>query len=261
MSSKPIIVPQISLFALQGIPTVSPGDSIASLVIEAYKHSGLEPKDGDIVVLAQKIVSKAEDRYVDLRKVIASESAQDLSRTCLKDPRLVQCILDESIGVVRCAPNLLIVRHRLGFVVANAGIDQSNISSDSPGDWVLLLPQEPDASAASICDALCKLTGRNVGVAIIDSWGRAWRLGTSGACLGAANVRTVLDLRGKPDLYGRSLQSTIVGIGDELAAGASLLMGQAAEGTPIVVVRGAGLVGGKATARDLIRPISEDQFV
>lgn len=250
---------RLEYIAPEGFPSIAPGMPLEPLIEAASRDAGAPLQDGDVVVLAQKIVSKSERRYVNLRDIAPSEEAIALARRCGKDARLVECILGESSVVVRGKPGLLIVRHKLGFTLANAGIDQSNLHREENGEWVLLLPQDPDASAKRICLALQASTGKRLGVAIIDSWGRAWRVGTCGICIGAFNVATVSDMRGQKDLFGRTLDATVVGIGDELAAGASLLMGQGAEGTPMVIARGDGLVG-DGTANPLIRPLSEDVF-
>ncbi|MFP3562979.1 coenzyme F420-0:L-glutamate ligase [Paraburkholderia sp. SIMBA_030] len=248
------------LWAPGDVPLVSPGTDIAKLVLDLTTNSGRPLADGDVVVLAQKIVSKAENRLVNLRDTVPSKTAIELGEICGKDARLIEVILRESTAVVRCVPGLIIVRHRQGYVAANAGVDHSNVSGPCDGEWVLLLPVDPDASAKNCCLSLRETAGVEVGVAIIDSWGRAWRIGTCGACIGAYGLATVDDLRGQLDLFGRRLESTIVGIGDELAAAASLLMGQSSEGTPIVIVRGTSLVRREGAAAALVRPLSEDLF-
>jgi coenzyme F420-0:L-glutamate ligase/coenzyme F420-1:gamma-L-glutamate ligase len=254
-----VTVRSIQLMAPQGMPSVQPGTDLAKLILTALSSEAVTLQDHDLVVLAQKIVSKAEDRYVDLEAVTVSAEALRLAVICQKDPRLVEMILAESVAVVRCQPGIIIVRHRLGFVLANAGIDQSNLPNG--GNRVLLLPKHPDATASALKDALENATGVRLGVAIIDSIGRAWRLGTVGTCIGAAGFRTIHDLRGTNDLFGRKLVSTVVGSGDEVAAAASMLMGQASEATPLVVMRGLLLDGkGAENALDLIRPAKEDMF-
>lgn len=214
-------------------------------------------RDGDVVVLAQKIVSKAEGREVSLASVTPSARAEELAGITLKDPRLVELVLRESTEVVRAVPNILIVRHRLGFVMAQGGIDASNVDGT---DTVLLLPIDPDASAARLRQALMALTGADVGVVINDSWGRAWRIGTVGTAIGVAGLPGLIDMRGKPDLNGRILRVTEIGHADEIAAAASLLMGQADEGRPVVILRGLGRLAAEGTARDLVRPVRQDLF-
>jgi coenzyme F420-0:L-glutamate ligase/coenzyme F420-1:gamma-L-glutamate ligase len=250
----------ISLCALNSVPDVRPGDDLAAVVLEAAKCSRVQFDDGDIVVLAQKIVSKSEGRYVDLESVDPSGEAKRLARICGKDPRIVDLILKESTEVVRCVPGVIIVRHKLGLVLANAGIDQSNLPGNQSGERVLLLPVDPDGSAFELQQTLEASTSRILGVAIIDSLGRAWRNGTAGVCIGASGFETLRDMRGSRDLYGRTMQATVIGIGDELAAAASLVMGQADEGTPIVLVKGMILTSLSARARDLVRPVSQDLF-
>jgi coenzyme F420-0:L-glutamate ligase/coenzyme F420-1:gamma-L-glutamate ligase len=251
---------RVELIAPAGFPLIRPGDDLAAAILATCAAADVRLQDGDVVVLAQKIVSKAEGRYLDLAAVSPSTQAVELARTCEKDPRLVEAILSESSEVVRCRPGLIIVRHRLGFVLANAGVDHSNLPASEGGERVLLLPADPDASAARLRAALRAATGVDPAVMIIDSLGRAWRVGTCGACIGAAGVETVQDLRGQPDLFGRTLVSTIVGVGDEIAAAASLVMGQADEGTPLVVARGLARRTPEGAARDLVRPLPQDLF-
>jgi coenzyme F420-0:L-glutamate ligase/coenzyme F420-1:gamma-L-glutamate ligase len=226
------------------------------VVTDALATSGMDLEDGDIVVLAQKIVSKAEGRQVMLDSVTPSPAAEDLATRTGKDPRLVELMLAETEEIVRVRPNLVIVRNHLGLVLANAGIDQSNVA---PGA-ALLLPVDPDASAAALRAALNAATGKTVAVLVIDSLGRAWRMGTTGTAIGVAGMPAVLDLRGKPDLTGRKLESSELGIADEVAAAASLAMGQADEGTPIVIVRGLAYEPCEHSARTLVRPRVMDLF-
>ena len=194
---------------------------------------------------------------VALSSVTPSRQALQLAARVDKDPRLVELILAESAGVVRASPGLLIVRHRLGFTLANAGIDASNVGDP---DQVLLLPKAPDRSAKQLRTGIKKVTGKRVGIIISDSWGRPWRLGTVGFAIGAAGVPAVVDMCGKPDIDGRILQATSIGLADELAAAASILMGQADEGTPVIVVRGLSLYSETGSAQDLVRPIDSDVF-
>lgn len=245
-----------SVTALSGVPMVRPGDDLAAVVTDALAASGMALEEDDIVVLAQKIVSKAEGRQVSLSKVVPSAAALDLARETGKDPRLVHLILDEAEAVVRVRPGLLIVRNRHGLVLANAGIDQSNVGV---GD-VLLLPADPDASAARLRTALLAATGRTVAVLVIDSLGRAWRMGTAGTTIGLAGMPGVLDLRGRRDLTGRPLESSDLAFADEVAAAASLAMGQADEGTPVVIVRGLTYPRSTDQARSIVRPAAMDLF-
>ena len=250
------------LMALQGIPVVQPGDDLTKLTVTGLSDSGIALTHGDVLVFAQKIVSKAEDRFVNLDKIIPSSEAKKLADETGKDARLVEVILQESVRLVRTRENLIIVEHRLGFVCANAGVDHSNVASPGgqPGEWVLLLPINPDESAQRLRKEIQDSTGANIAVLIIDSHGRAWRLGTVGITIGIAGFPALLDMRGKPDLYGDTLMVTQVGLADEVAAGASALMGQADEGRPIVHVRGLPYELREGSLRELIRPKNEDLF-
>jgi coenzyme F420-0:L-glutamate ligase/coenzyme F420-1:gamma-L-glutamate ligase len=251
---------QLALTALQGIPTVAAGDDLAALIAAAAKRTGLVLRDGDILVVAQKIVSKAEGRAVRLRDVAPSAQAAELARQSAKDPRVVELILREATAVLRCRPGVIIVAHRLGFVLANAGIDASNVEAEGGEERVLLLPEDPDGSAARLRRRLRDAVGAELGIVINDSFGRAWRMGTVGTAIGVAGLPALLDLRGRADRTGRPLQSTELGVADEIAAAASLLMGQAAEGRPVVHLRGFPYVRRDGSAAELIRPRSEDLF-
>jgi coenzyme F420-0:L-glutamate ligase/coenzyme F420-1:gamma-L-glutamate ligase len=251
---------QLSLTALDGIPTVRPGADLAGLILEGTARSGIALGDGDILVLAQKIVSKAEGRVVRLRDVEPSARARELAAKTGKDPRVVELVLRESTEVVRARPGVIIVAHRLGFVMANAGIDASNVEGEADEGSVLLLPKNPDASAAALRDRLRAMAGVDLGIVINDSFGRAWRLGTVGTAIGVAGLPAVLDLRGRPDRTGRLLQVTELGVADEVAAAASLLMGQAAEGYPVVHVRGFPYALRAGSAAELLRPRDQDFF-
>ncbi len=237
--------------AIADIPSVQAGDDLLEML------DGYAFEDDDILIVAQKIISKSEGRMVALDSVTPSTEAKQLAEKVEKDPRLVELILRESVGVVRAVPGLLIVQHRLGFTLANAGIDASNVDKN---DHVLLLPEAPDASAQCLRQDIKNITGKNVGVIITDSWGRPWRLGTVGFAIGVAGLPAVIDLCGQPDLNGRELQTTTIGIADELAAAASILMGQADEGRPVVVARGLALPSVTGTASELIRPLDGDAF-
>ncbi|MDP6350795.1 MAG: coenzyme F420-0:L-glutamate ligase [Alphaproteobacteria bacterium] len=251
---------QLTLTGLTGVPNIQSGDDLATVAIDGLGRIGHGLSPGDILVIAQKIVSKAEGRTVALGTVSPSERARELARETDKDPRLMELILSESAEVLRTRPGVVIVVHRLGFVLANAGIDASNVEPAADGERVLLLPRDPNRSAAEIRRRLNERTGADVGVIINDSLGRAWRNGTVGAALGASGVPGLLDLTGRADLYGRRLRVTEVGIADELAAAASLIMGQADEGRPIVLIRGWPAARPEGTARELIRPKELDLF-
>jgi coenzyme F420-0:L-glutamate ligase/coenzyme F420-1:gamma-L-glutamate ligase len=250
---------RLELVALDGIPMVRPGDDLAALVLDGLARSGLALRAGDVLVLAQKIVSKAEGRLVDLADVTPSPRAISLAEAVRKDPRFVELVLAESRQVLRAKPDVLIVEHRLGLVMANAGIDRSNVDG-SDRELALLLPEDPDASAARLRAAIGSATGAEINVVISDSFGRAWRRGTMGIAIGAAGLPALLDRRGHPDLFGRALQVTMIGHADEIASAASLLMGQGDEGRPVVLVRGLAPLQPHGRAQDLIRPESEDLF-
>ena len=242
---------------LHGIPPIAAGDDLTAIALAGLQESDERLREGDVLVFAQKIVSKAEGRVVDLASVVPSIRALELANETDKDARLAELILRESSEVLRHRPGLLIVVHRLGFILANAGIDRSNVGG---GDHVLLLPVDPDASAARIREDLRAKTGLDVAVMIIDSIGRPWRMGTIGTAIGVSGIPALLDLRGRPDLHGRPLESTEIGLADELAAAASLAMGQADEGTPIVLARGVPYARREGSARELLRPKDMDLF-
>lgn len=252
----------LTLTALPSIPMIRSGDDLPAIIQQALDHVALALQDGDILVLAQKIVSKAEGRLVNLVSVKPSARAIELGEQIVKDPRLVELILQESNQVLRTRPGTIIVEHRLGFVCANAGIDHSNVAGtgDEKEEWVLLLPENPDASCKAIREHLEAASGSRIGVMIIDSHGRAWRNGTEGVAIGLSGLPGLIDLRGQPDLFGYSLRITQVGVGDELAAAASLLMGQAAEGTPVVHVRGFPYPLREGSLSELLRPKDQDLF-
>jgi coenzyme F420-0:L-glutamate ligase/coenzyme F420-1:gamma-L-glutamate ligase len=295
------------LTPLPTIPLIQPGDNLAGIILTALKRANLQLASGDILVLAQKIVSKAEGRLVNLSTVAPSPRAEELALQAQKDPRLVELILRESREVLRVRPGTIIVEHRLGFVCASAGIDHSNVEgirrtaaeaatpnnregvhrtaaeaattdnrvgvhSDgfsrpssardvhSAEDWMLLLPEDPDASAARIRQQLEASSGEQIGVLIIDSHGRAWRLGVVGAAIGFSGLPGLVDMRGQPDLFGYRLRITLIAAADELAAAASLVMGQAAEGTPVVHVRGFPYPLREGSLKELLRPHDQDMF-
>jgi coenzyme F420-0:L-glutamate ligase/coenzyme F420-1:gamma-L-glutamate ligase len=250
----------VTLTPVPRFPMVRPGDDLAALLIAACEQSALAPADGDVVVVAQKIVSKAEGRYVDLAQVRPSARAESLAAQVDKDPRLVEVILSESQRVVRHRPGVLIVEHRLGFIMANAGVDRSNVDPDLGTEPVLLLPRDPDASAARLRDRLAAHFRSRPAVIVTDSWGRAWRRGTVGVALGAAGLPALMDLRGRSDLFGHELRVTETGFADEIASAASLIMGQADEALPVVLVRGLSWTGAVTPGGSLIRPPDEDLF-
>lgn len=248
----------LTLTPLAGVPRIKPGDDLSAICHQALTETDIQLEDGDILVIAQKIVSKAENRLFDLREVQPSADALALAQQTAKDPRLVELVLKESRSVLRALPGLLIVEHKLGFVCANAGIDRSNVDGDE--EWVLLLPEDPSASARQIRASLEETSSNRLGVLIIDSHGRAWRMGTLGLAIGFSGLPGLVDLRGQGDLAGRELSITMVGAADELAAGASLVMGQAAEATPIVHARGFPYALREGNLNELLRPRDQDAF-
>ena len=244
----------VELITLPDIPLVEEGDDLVEMICDGLDRLGLTPRDGDIFVLAQKIVSKSEGRLVDLSTVHPSAKAHEVAVKTGKDPRLVELILSESAAIVAARPDLLLVEHRLGFVMPAAGIDKSNIGPKEH-DKALLLPVDPDLSAEEIRMWLsAKFRVRRIGVIINDSVSRAWRMGTCGVAIGCAGMPVVNDLRGMADMYGRELKVSITGFVDEVAAAASLVMGQADERTPIVLVRGLNWNGSGKTADIVTRP-------
>jgi coenzyme F420-0:L-glutamate ligase / coenzyme F420-1:gamma-L-glutamate ligase len=247
---------------LPKFPLIQPGDDLAEILLASLQTARILPEDGDILVLAQKIVSKAEGRLVNLTTISPTKEAVELSKRCEKDPRLVELILQESREVLRVRPGTIIVEHRLGFVCASAGIDHSNVmgKNGNPDDWVLLLPENPDRSALEIRRKIKIATGNRLGVMIIDSHGRAWRVGTIGTAIGISGLPGLVDKRGWKDLFGYRLKITVVAAADELAAAASLVMGEAAEGTPAVHVRGFPYPLREGSLHELLRPKKQDMF-
>jgi coenzyme F420-0:L-glutamate ligase/coenzyme F420-1:gamma-L-glutamate ligase len=251
---------RVTMTGLAGVPLVQPGDDLGAIAAAAFAANGVAPEEGDVLVVAQKIVSKAEGRYVDISTVRPSERAIALAAELDKDPRFVEVVLSESKRVVRHRPGLLIVEHRLGFVMANAGIDHSNVGREAGSERVLLLPVDPDGSAHALRQYLIGAFGVELGVIISDSFGRPWRKGTVGVAIGAAGLPALVDLRGHPDLFGRELLVTETGFADEIAAAAGLLMGQADEAVPMVLVRGLAWSAPDRPAGFLIRPPEHDLF-
>jgi coenzyme F420-0:L-glutamate ligase/coenzyme F420-1:gamma-L-glutamate ligase len=250
---------QLTLLAVPDFPLVEPGNELASMTSDACLKAGIALNDGDVVVIAQKIVSKAEGRYVNLSDVTPSAQSKALAIQLKKDPRLVELVLSESTQIIRAENNVLIVAHRLGYIMANAGIDQSNISH-AEGERALLLPIDPDGSAAHIKERLDRTFNIECGVVINDSFGRPWRNGVVGVAIGAAGVNSLQSFVNRPDLFGRPLRVTEIATADEIAASASLLMGQAAEGCPVVILRGLKRSANPLPAAALIRPANQDLF-
>lgn len=254
----------LTIQAVDHVPMIEPGDDLATIILDALAESGLALQNGDILVLAQKIVSKSEGRLIDLRAIEPGERAIEIAETTDKDPRLVEVVLSESRGIIRQAPGVLITEHRNGWMMANAGIDASNVASPQGQENVLLLPLDPDDSCVQIRQALYNRTDTEIGVVINDSFGRPWRLGTTGIAIGAAGIPSLWDRRGDRDLFGRELQVSQQAVADEIAAAASLVQGQGAEGRPVVLIRGLDFHGSdrppSRPASDLLRPTREDLF-
>jgi len=255
-------VTSLTLTPLQQIPLIRRDDNLADIVLKSLKAIDLHIQDNDILVFAQKIISKTEGRVINLNTVTPSTHALEVAKEIEKDARLVELILNESTEVLRRRPGTIIVEHKLGFICANAGIDHSNVAGDGNNieDWVLLLPEDPNRSAANLRSEIEKETGKLIGVLIIDSHGRAWRNGTVGTTIGLSGIPGVIDKRGHKDLFGYTLQNTIIGVADELAAAASLMMGQADEGTPIVHVRGFPYPLKDGSLKEVIREKKIDLF-
>lgn len=252
----------LTVTPLPNIPMIQEGDKLAVIILNALKSANICLEDGDILVLAQKIVSKVEGRWVNLKEVVPTKRAVELAIKINKDERLVELILGESREVLRTKPGTIVVEHKLGFVCANAGIDHSNVAGEGNAneEWVLLLPEDPDRSADELRREIEDASDVQVGVMIIDSHGRAWRLGVVGMCIGLSGAPGLVDLRGQTDLFGYTLRITQVAVADELAAAASLVMGQAAEGTPVVHVRGFAYPLREGNMRELLRPKEQDMF-
>ncbi len=247
----------LTLTALPDIPLIEPGDDLARIVYHAAKRAGITFLDDDVLVVTSKVVSKAEGRRVSLAEIEPGDEAQRLAAVTRKDARMVELVLRESSEVSRAAPNVLVVRHRLGFVSANAGIDQSNVTGDE--ETALLLPLDPDASATRIRAGLQELSGAQVGVVLSDSHGRPFRMGNVGAAIGVAGIPALRDLRGSRDLFGRTLRITIQGYADMIASAAGLVSGEGAEGLPVIHIRGL-VARGEGKASDLNRPAEQDLY-
>jgi coenzyme F420-0:L-glutamate ligase/coenzyme F420-1:gamma-L-glutamate ligase len=248
-----------SIQAVAGVPMVQAGDDLATIISDAINTAGLKLEDGDVVCIAQKIVSKAEGQLVALDTITPSQQAKDLAVETEKDPRLVQLILDESTEVMRKKPGVLIMRHRLGLVGAHAGIDQSNIEHGDDEN-ALLLPRDPDASARALKVALDGAQQANVGIIITDSSNRPWRMGTVGTAIGCAGITVLDDHRGGTDLYGRELKVTLINRADAIAGAATLAMGETTERTPLVLIRGLAAERSDDSAQMINRPLDEDLF-
>ncbi len=251
-------VPAIAFYPVPGLPQVNADTNLAAIIQAAISAADLQPQNGDVFAVAQKIVSKAEGRLVNLNDVKPSTEARDLARGGDKDPRLAELILRESRRIVRHSAEVIIVEHNLGIVLANAGIDRSNVAGDE--DIVLLLPEDPDASAALLRQALEECFGVHLGVIITDSIGRPWRLGTTGIAIGCSGVTALTDMRGQVDMFGRVLQVAEVATADCVAGAAGLVMGEGAEAVPVVLVRGTNAQASDQNARTILRPEHENLF-
>lgn len=249
----------ITILPIDGLPEIVPGDDLTTMVAAALANNAMVLEPADVLVVTQKIVSKAEGRFVALGDINPGEKALDLARVTGKDPRLVELVLRESDAIVRVAPNILITRHKLGFVMANAGIDASNIG---PGqeDEVLLLPRDPDVSASRLGKALAAHLGKDIAIVISDSFGRPWRYGTVNVAIGASGLPALVDCRGEADRDGRCLQVAQLALADMIASAAGMVMGEGAEGLPVALVRGCDLAGASLPASALVRPVEEDLF-
>ena len=252
--------PTLKIQPITDIPVVQAGDDLAQLINDALSGTKLSLQDGDVVVVAQKIVSLAEGRLMRLDDIDVSSAARELATETEKDPSLVELILREASEVIRKQPGLIIVRHRLGIVGANAGIDQSNIDH-SNGECALLLPEDPDLSARRLRTALMEETGKTLSVVITDSMNRPWRLGSIGAAIGSAGLQVLDDRRGHLDLYGEELKVTVMNRADAIAAAAVLVMGETTERVPAAIVHGLPAEDSAQVARDCIRPVAEDLFL
>ena len=257
--NKKEVASELNLTAIQNIPEINPGDDLSQIINGCLTDQSISLKDKDVLVIAQKIISKSEDRFIDLKTVDPSEKAIEVSKRTDKDPRLVELILQESCEIIRAEKGILVVEHKLGHILANAGIDRSNTARSD--DEVLLLPIDPDKSARKIKQYFEELYQIKIGVLITDSIGRAWRLGTTGHALGSSGLKTIIDLRNNEfDRDGRLLQTTIIGVADQIASASTLLMGESYEGTPAVIMRGLDLCDDSDTVKNLIRPAEEDLF-
>ena len=248
----------LTITALPAIPLIQPGDDLVNIILEGLQQANLSLQDRDVLVVTSKIVSKAEGRLFDLRDIIPGEEACRVALETRKDPRIVELVLAESRAISRHAPGVLVTQHRLGFVSANAGIDQSNV--DGGEDIVLLLPLDPDASAETIRTRLREQTSEEVGVVISDSHGRPFRMGNVGVAIGVAGLPALLDLRGQPDLFGRELKISMQGYADLIASAAHLLSGEGDEGRPIMHMRGLQFQEIEGHASDLNRAPEQDLY-
>ena len=251
---------QLTLTALPHIPLIQRGDDLAAIILQGLRDANLAIEEGDVLVLAQKIVSKAEGRMVRLSDVTPSPRAVALSAECGKDARFCEVVLWDTREVLRVRDGLIVVETPHGWICANAGIDRSNVAPHDTDEWVLRLPADADRSASELRERLRAAGSRDVGVIIDDTHGRAWRNGAIGVAIGVAGLPAVEDLRGRQDLFGYHLQVTTIGLADQIASAASLLQGQADEGRPIIHVRGVPKSKGDGSAREIVREKELDLF-
>jgi coenzyme F420-0:L-glutamate ligase/coenzyme F420-1:gamma-L-glutamate ligase len=253
---------QLEFIGLQTIPLISPGDNLVEIILSACNNEQISIQDNDIIVITQKIVSKVENRFRHLHEVKPGFKAKYYAFLSKKDPRFIQLVLDESTRILRVRKGTIISEHKKGFICANAGIDHSNVygNNTANSDRFLLLPKDPDISAKMIRERIEKQLKKKIGVLIIDSHGRAWRNGTIGMAVGISGLPGLLDMRGREDLFGFKLRITTIGVADEIAAGASLLMGQARESIPVVILRGFPYDLREGCIQELIRSKKKDLF-
>lgn len=249
---------ELTIRALKGLPLIKPNDNLATIIIEGLERESIALQPSDVLVISSKIISKSEGRFVDLTTVVPRPEAHDLAQQTDKDPRIVELILQESVGISRQAKGVLVAQHRLGFISANAGIDQSNVGQDD--EIVLLLPQDPDHSAQALRQALEHLTGVKLGIIISDTHGRPFRLGNVGVAIGVSGLPALLDLRGQHDLFGRELKISMQGYADLIASSAHLVCGEGDEGLPVVLVRGLDYQDADGKASDLYRSPEQDLY-
>jgi coenzyme F420-0:L-glutamate ligase/coenzyme F420-1:gamma-L-glutamate ligase len=249
---------ELTIRPIKGLPLIEPHDNLSAIILNALRDESIMLQPHDVLVVSSKIVSKSEGRFFDLASVNPSCEAQDLAQQTQKDPRIVELILQESAGISRQARGVLVAQHRLGFISANAGIDQSNVGKGD--EVVLLLPQEPDQSAQSLRQAIQEATGIDVGIVISDTHGRPFRLGNVGVAIGVAGLPALLDLRGHHDLFGRELKISMQGYADLIASSAHLVCGEGDEGLPVVLVRGLDYQQTDGKASDLYRPPAQDLY-
>ena len=253
-------VSRTTLTALPNVPLIQRGDDLTEIILRGLRDANLTLEDGDVLVLAQKIVSKSEGRMVRLQDVTPSSRAVELARQCGKDARFCEVVLWDTREVLRVREGLIVVETTHGWVCANAGIDRSNVAPHDTDEWVLRLPEDADRSARELRAQLRAATSRDVGIVINDTHGRAWRNGAIGVAIGVAGIPAVEDLRGREDLFGYHLQVTTIGLADQIACAASLVQGQADEGRPVVHARGVPMSPGEGSAREILRPKELDLF-